>query len=340
MLRPAAFDLYHDGLEAELKRVVGDRQSPLHAMVRYQLGWTDQMGMPETHAASERAPGTLCLACAEAVSGDPARVMPAAAAIELAHAFGAIHDSIREGTPGGASQPKLWWVWGHAQGINAGDGMYALARLALMGLEANGVPAETVVRAVACLDRACLELCERRYVEIESESMSQGAPESVAQVLNGDVALTGCAAELGALVGGAGAGTVAALAEFGRETAAASKIRHEIHSLWTATPEARTSVVEALDKRRTLPVRYALHVATGEARARLDAAARREAVLGDERVDELLRLLEELGARSYAAQTAQRHAAEAMAALGRAELDKDAAQRLEQLANYLIGADR
>ena len=53
--------------------------------------------------------------------------LPAAAGVEMAHGFSLIHEELRLGSPTRGDRPALWWVWGHAQGINAGDGMYALA---------------------------------------------------------------------------------------------------------------------------------------------------------------------------------------------------------------------
>lgn len=338
--RPAAFDRFHGDLDAGLKRVVGDGKSALYAMLRYQLGWTDQMGMPDPHAAPDRVLGTMCLLCAEAVGGDPAQALPAAVGVELAHAFGEIHRAIREGTPGSADRPKLWWVWGHAQGINAGDGMYALARLAVMDLEEKNVEAATVVQAAACLDRACLEMCELQHGDIEHESISPRTPESCVEGLKGRATLYGCATEMGALIGGASAPTAAALSEFGRETGVAAGARRELDLVLSATPEARSDLIEALDKRRTLPIVYALSVATDEARTKLEAAATRQSALDDDHLDELTGILEELGARDYAVRVAGQHAASAMAALARADLDEPVAQQLQQLASYLIGPGR
>ena len=58
----------------------------------------------------------------------------------------------------------VWWKWGPAQAINAGDGMHALARLALFGLQDAGLSAGSTFRAVQILDEAGLRTCEGRFL--------------------------------------------------------------------------------------------------------------------------------------------------------------------------------
>ena len=49
-------------------------------------------------------------------------------------AFLQIHDDVQSGSPQRAGRDTVWWKWGPAQAINAGDGMYAMARVALFRL--------------------------------------------------------------------------------------------------------------------------------------------------------------------------------------------------------------
>jgi len=93
----------------------------LEAPVRYALG-------------GKRVRPVLCLAAAEAVGGELAAVMPAAAAVELVHSFSLVHDdlpaldddALRRG------QPSVWAAYGEASAVLAGDALLAEAlRLAL-----------------------------------------------------------------------------------------------------------------------------------------------------------------------------------------------------------------
>ena len=67
-----------------------------------------------------------------ALTGDPRGALPAAAAIELLHNFTLIHDDIEDQDPARHHRPTVWSVWGVPQAINAGDGMFAVSRLAVL----------------------------------------------------------------------------------------------------------------------------------------------------------------------------------------------------------------
>ena len=68
----------------------------------------------------------LCLLACEACGG-PDVALPAAAAVELVQGFTEIHDDVQGGIPTRDGRDAVWWVWGPAQAINAGDGMHGWA---------------------------------------------------------------------------------------------------------------------------------------------------------------------------------------------------------------------
>ena len=111
----------------------------------------------------------LCLASCEAVGGDGQRALPAAAALELLHNFSLIHDDIEDGSPQRHGRDTVWRVWGVAQAVNAGDGMFALAHVTLHRLSEVGVAADQVLAVAALLDEASLRLCEGQYRDLSYE---------------------------------------------------------------------------------------------------------------------------------------------------------------------------
>lgn len=333
---PRFFDRFRPELETELRRSVGDRKSPLYDMLRYHMDWVDEMGMPQLHPTGERVHGTLCLLSAEAIGCPYTRALPAAVAVELLHGFSQIHQDIRHGTPARGHRPAVWWAWGHAQGINAGDGMYALARLAAMEMERRGVPPETVLRAVVALDRCCLELCDLQFLEIDLEVGAHRSVQEYLRILEGTSgALMGCAAELGALAGGRQDLAVEALRLFGRKAGVAFHIRRELDALWGEAPAGESHVIDILDGGRSLPVLFALATATAGDRERLDAISRRQSAIDATEIEELLSLFERVGARRYAQDAAERHLSEALDALCGSGIDSPALSELEGVARYL-----
>ena len=112
---------------------------PLYRMMSYHMGWEEAEGHPGGAFTVGRVHGVLCLLACSAAGGDIHVAKPAAAAVELVRNFCQIHDDVQAGNPQRNNRDAVWWVWGPAQAINAGDGMHALARLALFGLKQNGI---------------------------------------------------------------------------------------------------------------------------------------------------------------------------------------------------------
>ena len=52
--------------------------------------------------------------------------------LELIHNFTLVHDDIQDGDATRRHRPTVWAIWGEAQGINAGDGLFATAFMALL----------------------------------------------------------------------------------------------------------------------------------------------------------------------------------------------------------------
>ena len=296
-IRPAALDQYGPLIEERLRRAVGERGALLSQMLNYQLGWTDRAGLPADAGSADRPHGVLCLLAAEAAGGSRDAAMPAAAAIELARGFYRVHRDLREGDPGPPDRPALWWTWGHAQGINAGDALYAQARLALMDATETGLSAEAVLDACLILDRGCLDVALAQHTLIEIEEQDAPNPDDYVRVVEGtDGRLAATAAALGAAVAGAGDEGREAAARSGGSFGAAWRLRAEIDGL---TIGGRTAAIEDIGKGRTLPVIYALANASG---ADLDAIQRvrdHAGPLSDEDVDDAVAAIDRCGARDY-----------------------------------------
>jgi geranylgeranyl diphosphate synthase type II len=82
----------------------------------------------------KRIRGTICLAVGEAVGAEAETLLPAAASLELVHAFSLVHDDLPglDDDPERRGRPSTWAAHGVGVAILAGDGLLAEAfRLAL-----------------------------------------------------------------------------------------------------------------------------------------------------------------------------------------------------------------
>ena len=121
-----------------------------YGQMQYHLGWVDsnlspivgnpgKLLRPTLLLLAYEAAGAWGLATSARESDDYLRrALPAAAALEITHNFTLIHDNIVDGDTERRHRPTLWNVWDSSQGINAGDGMFALGRLALWNVLPRG----------------------------------------------------------------------------------------------------------------------------------------------------------------------------------------------------------
>lgn len=317
------------------------RVARFYQMQEYHLGWRDQ-----TLAPAESDPGKLIrpqlvlLAC-QAAGGDPAQAVPLAAGIQLLHDFTLIHDDIEDNSDTRRGRPTLWSLWGLAQGINAGDGMFVLAHLAIHRLSEAGVPAERALAVLRRFDEVILQVCEGQFLDISFEGdLAISTDDYLAMIARKTAILIAGSCELGAMVAGAPHANVAALAEFGKSVGLAFQIEDDILGVW-GDPEVtgKPRAADLYRRKVSLPVVHAL--AASPAR---DELARRYSAgeMDDEAVGAALAALDAAGSRDYCAAIAARHHAAAFAAIDRvASLASPAAEaarlRLRALAESLIG---
>ena len=123
--------------EAEIVRLVADRDPSTHGlyeMVRYHLA-LDGSGA----SGGKRIRPLLGLLAYASITGEHARALPGAAAVELGHNFSLVHDDIEDGDVERRHRPTLWTVHGVPQAINTGDTLFSLSRIALHRLTDLGL---------------------------------------------------------------------------------------------------------------------------------------------------------------------------------------------------------
>ncbi len=309
MRSDAGLEQYNSMVDAELERVMAGRDLPLYSMMRHHLGWPDSEGTPA--AAMPRNLGALCLASSASLGGTAERALPTAASIELVQNFCEIHDDIQSGKVGRNDRDSVWWKWGPAQAINAGDGMHALARLALFGLRDRGVDSEGIFEAVKLLDKAGLETCEGRFVDLEAQErldMTSKAYLEMASAKTGS--LYACAMEFGALVSGAREDVRSAMAASGRSLGIAVQITEDLRQLTSTTDADAAPSDDFMNKKKLYPVVRAFEMASpSERRALGDHYFKR--VLEPSDVRGVSAIVNELGAADEARTVIELRLAEA-----------------------------
>ena len=330
MTLPATVEDLAARVDAELAEIVASRDMPLYDMMAYHMGWRDKPGGSDGVVQRERTLGVLCLLACRAAGGDPDVALPVAAAVELVYNFCEIHDDVQGGNPQRYGRDAVWWVWGPAQAINAGDGMHALARLALFRLLKKGVPASTTFRAVELLDEASLETCEGRFLDLEAQERIDLNVEAYLRMASSKSgALVACAMRLGALVATDAAGVIDTLAECGAKIGLAMQLRADLREFWGDDGDSGASP-EVMNKKKLLPVVYAFEQSDVSAKRRLgDIYFKR--VLDPDDVVRLREMVDEMGARQASENLVGTYRTAAMGALDVEGIAQDAKQDIERL---------
>lgn len=336
---PDSCTSYRSAVRLELERVIGNAPSSLCNMLRYHMGWQDEHGYPCNRDSGKFIRPTLCLLSCQAVGGDTSRIMPAAAAVELIHKFSLIHDDIEDASHERHHRPTVWKLWGQAQAINAGDAMFTLAYSALLQLEENGITDERIVGSTRILSQACWELCDGQYLDLEYENRLD---ITIADYLNmaarKTAALFAASTALGAYLGSEDSNLVECFHLFGKDLGMAYQIRDDIMGIWGTEESTGKSASDVSQRKKTLPVVHGLQNSKGEVRERLRNLYSQGAVEGGD-IDDVVNILEQLGARDYAESLAEHYYCRALARLKATRLDTTRQAPLEETACFLLKRD-
>ena len=309
-------------------------------MLHYHLGWTDEELNPVQPTSGKRLRPLLCLLSCQALGGVPSHALPAACAIELIHNFSLVHDDIQDGSHTRRGRRAVWDIWGLDQGINVGDGLFALAHLALHRLADRGVPPSRQLATSLALNRACLSLCEGQYFDMAFEDLLEvDLDQYLWMIGRKTAALLAAATEIGAGLASDDARMVERFYRFGEQLGLAFQIHDDILGTWgDEQVTGKSAASDIRDRKKTLPVVYALNQPDNRQAARqLSEMYSHQAPLGDDTIKTVLDILSDVGAKQWAEDLALNYYHSALQSLEDTGLDSCALANLRTLASSLLG---
>ncbi|MET8244466.1 polyprenyl synthetase family protein [Streptomyces sp. NPDC005202] len=302
-------------------------------MAGYALGWCEVGGAPAAAPGGKGVRQALAVLGAEA-AGAPGRAgVAAAVAVELVHTFSLLHDDIMDGDGTRRRRPTVWKAYGTGPAVLAGDALFALAVETLAAVPGGSGGLRLLSVALADLVRGQADdLLFAARPWTGPERVRPEAYRAMAEHKTG--ALLGCAAALGAVLGGASPATADALDRAGRHLGIAFQVVDDVLGLW-GDPAVTGKPVHAdlRERKKTFPVLAALNSPGADAR-RLAALLE-----SDGNPAEAVALIEAAGGRTAALAEARRHVAAAETALAGAPLEATAAAQLRSLPAFLVGRD-
>ncbi|HIA74842.1 MAG TPA: hypothetical protein EYN92_00190, partial [Dehalococcoidia bacterium] len=287
-----------DQIQAEIDRLMKDyldsKSLPLYDMLSYHLGIH---GLDPGLTISERAHGILLQIAVETLGGDPLLTLPAAMSIEMVNAFCEIHDDVQSGNPTRNGQDSLWWVWGPAQAINAGDGMHSIARISLLNLDRQHFSDRISHAALSFLDKGALVTFEGRYRDLEMQEKIDTSVTAYLEMAGQKTgALYGSALSMAAGLSGLSSKACEGLFQSGHLIGQAKQIKLDMDQIWGSDSNQK---IDFLNKKKLFPVIAGLEKATPSQKRKLgDVYFKR--VLENSDLDAVLDVLSDLGGKEPA----------------------------------------
>ncbi|MCT4351785.1 polyprenyl synthetase family protein [Streptomyces sp. Je 1-79] len=321
-----------------LVEAVGQLHPWIGEMTAYALGWSDAAGTPDP-AGSEGKGVRQALAVlgAEAVGADGGAAVAGAVATELVHTFSLLHDDIMDGDVLRRQRPAVWRAYGTGPAVLAGDALLALAVQTLA--EASSPWAATAVRHL-CGTLNALVRGQADDLRFEQRPWSGSGAVALEQYRlmaeEKTGALLGCAIGLGAVLGGAPAGTAAVLDRAGRHLGVAFQAVDDLLGIWGDPAVTGKPVHSDLRQcKKTYPVLAAL-AADGTAARELAGLLAPSGRLHGTAAARAAVLVEEAGGRAATRAEARRHLDIARSSLREASLAPGAAGDLDALFTYVL----
>jgi geranylgeranyl diphosphate synthase type I len=274
------------------------------------------------------------------IAGNYRPALPGAAAVELGHNFTLVHDDIEDGERERRHRPTVWALHGVAQGINTGDMLFSLSRMALHRLTDLGFSDAKVLRLMRLYDETCVALCEGQYIDIATSERDDLMSVDLYFDMIGrkTAALIAASIEAGALLATDDDEVIARYRGFGWALGLAFQLNDDLLGIWGAEQATGKEPSDIARRKKTLPVIYAFEHAGPEDRERLAELYGNGGPTGDE-VGEIVAILERTGARDFTRSHARRHRDEALRELDAAGVvDPEARARLEEIIVSVIAA--
>tara|TARA_B100001540_G_C15793575_1_gene636604 strand:+ start:980 stop:1933 length:954 start_codon:yes stop_codon:yes gene_type:complete len=143
----------------------------------------------------------------QAYDAQPDDLMKLGIAVELLHNFSLVHDDIMDNDSMRHGQPSVHYKWDIPTAILAGDGLFTLAQLSLIGLDTY---------IFQRFNEVALEVCEGQGMDKEYENDHSIDMDDYIQMIGKKTAcFLGMCSELGAVLGGASKQEASNIYKFG-----------------------------------------------------------------------------------------------------------------------------
>ncbi|MEV4596898.1 polyprenyl synthetase family protein [Amycolatopsis sp. NPDC049253] len=311
---PGTLGRTRDAVQPALREAVDRLDETSRAISAYHLGWTDADGTPVSGNGGKAVRPALAVLSALAAGAPAGTGVPGAVAVELVHNFSLVHDDLMDGDTERRHRATVWALWGAPAAILTGDAMLALAQEVLLD---SGSP--HAIPAARLLSETTRRLIHGQVLDVQFEQRDDVTlPECVTMAGGKTGALLSCSAAIGAVLAGAPAETVDALAVFGEEVGLAFQLVDDVLGIWgDAAVTGKPVYSDLRARKKSLPVTYAITHggAKGRELAQWLAGEETGSAADEAELARVAELVESAGGREWATTEAARRVETAERAL-------------------------
>jgi geranylgeranyl diphosphate synthase type I len=320
--------LHHsrDAITPAMRAAIDRLDETTRRQAEYHLGWIDADGNPDTGGGKAVRPA-LALLSARAAGGPEEIGLPGAVAVELVHNFSLLHDDFMDRDLERRHRRTVWSLWGSSSAILSGDALLALAQEVLLD---SGL--STAVPAALLLAQATRELIRGQVQDLAFERRDDVTLAECLDMAAGKTgALISASAAIGAVLAGAPATTVGALATYGAQVGLAFQLVDDVLGIWGDPAVTGKPVYSDLRAgKKSLPVTHA-RTQDPALSAVLEAGVEDEATLRA-----MADAVAAAGGREWALGAAAKRMALAETALAGVDIDPGVRTELVSLAHYIV----
>ncbi len=277
-------------------------------------------------------PALLLMAC-DLFGGDVEAALSPALAIEVFHNFTLVHDDIMDNAPLRRGKATVHERWGQNAGILSGDVMLVLAYQLMMKVE------DGLLRTILdVFSQTAVGVCEGQQLDMDFEKRhTVGIDEYLNMIRLKTSVLLGGALKIGALIGGANLADAELLYSFGEHLGIAFQLQDDILDVYGDPDKFGKQVGgDIMSNKKTYLLIKALELANWAQASELNDWINSKDFDGEQKVNAVTELYNQLNVRQYAEHEMETHAEKAFKALDQISLPAEQKQYLRYFADGLL----
>ncbi|MCF7890210.1 polyprenyl synthetase family protein [Candidatus Bipolaricaulota bacterium] len=332
---PSRLKEYREKVSDSIKSYLEGKEGKTYEMINYHLGFNGEGSDGNLQGKAIRS--SIALYVTEALGGNPNDALPAALSLELIHNFSLVHDDIQDDDRTRRGRPTVQYKWNPEQAINTGDAIKDLSLLIMTDLSPDE-NLEKTLEALNALGKYSLRMIQGQVMDLDYMKRKDIDIDSYLEMIDEKTcSLMEAAFHIGGIYSPVGEEEIEKLISFGKYLGYVYQIRDDWLGIWGQPEESGKSILSDIEeKKRSFPVVYAFQESRDEKLSRLKELYYREGKLGEDKIEEVREILEEVNAAEKTNERAEKYWRDAERQLRETEMADWAKTELEDFGSFLL----